>query len=431
LNTKLERLTWHTEERKVKELLACPYNPRKVSEEQKQELIKSLQKFNLAEIPAINTDNTILAGHQRIAVLLALGRGGEVIDVRVPNRKLRKEEADEYMVRSNRNVGEWDFEGLAKNFNFEFLKETGFNDFELDKIFERGCKEDGDEDLFNAEEEYDKIGEPKTKRGDIYILGEHRVMCGSSRSREDFERLMDGKKGRLIFTDPPYNVDYKSPAGLTYSSKKFGGTGGKIFNDNLSDKDCLAFYTETLRNLNKNTTDDATIYWWFANKNNHINRMAFEEAAWKMSQIIIWVKNSMVLARGQDYHRVYEPCMVGWKKKQVHYKDKNITNLQDVILLDKETFAEQLDVWYEKRDNTVNYVHPTQKPVRLAERALKRNSKSGDIVIDAFGGSGSTLIACEQLGRKCFCMELDPNYVEVIVKRWEEYSGKRAELKRG
>jgi DNA modification methylase len=429
MGTNQQALLWSTEQRKVKELLVCPYNPRKLSEEQKQELIKSLQKFNLAEIPAINTDNTILAGHQRVAVLLALGRGEEAIDVRVPNRKLRKEEADEYMVRSNRNVGEWDFCILGKEFSFDFLKETGFNDFELDKIFERGCNEDGGKGTFNGEEEYDKIGEPKTKKGDIYILGEHRVMCGSSTSEEDFERLMEGKKGRLIFTDPPYNVDYKSPAGLTYSSKKYGGTGGKIFNDNLSDKECLEFYTDVLKNLYKHTTDDATIYWWFANKNNHINRAAFEEALWKLSQIIIWVKNSMVLARGQDYHRVYEPCMVGWKKKQVHYKDKNVTKYQDVILLDKETFAEQLDVWYEKRDNTAKYVHPTQKPVRLAERALKRNSRSGDIVIDAFGGSGSTLIACEQLGRRCFCMELDPKYCDVIIKRWEQYTGKEVELK--
>jgi DNA modification methylase len=254
-------------------------------------------------------------------------------------------------------------------------------------------------------------------------------MCGSSTSEEEFERLMGGNKGRLIFTDPPYNVDYKSPAGLTYSSVKFGGTGGKIFNDNLSDKECLDFYADVLKNLYKHTTADATIYWWFANKNNHINRAAFEEAAWKMSQIIIWVKNAMVLSRGQDYHRVYEPCMVGWKKKQKHYKDKNVTKYQDVMMLDKETFAEQLDVWYEKRDNTVNYVHPTQKPVRLAERALKRNSKSGDIAIDAFGGSGSSLIACEQMGRRCYMMELDPKYCDVIVKRWEQYTGLRAVLK--
>jgi DNA modification methylase len=122
--------------------------------------------------------------------------------------------------------------------------------------------------------------------------------------------------------------------------------------------------------------------------------------------------------------------MVGWKAKSNHYKDKNVTKYRDVMLLDKETFAEQLDAWYEKRDNTAKYVHPTQKPVRLAERALKRNSKSGDIAIDAFGGSGSTLLACEQLGRRCYCMELDPKYCDVIVKRWEAFSRRKAVLKR-
>ena len=279
------------------------------------------------------------------------------------------------------------------------------------------------------QEEYEKIGEAKTKRGDLYILGNHRVLCGSSTSEEEFERLMGGNKGRLIFTDPPYNVDYKSPAGLTYSSKKYGGTGGRIFNDNLSDKDCLDFYISVLKNLHKFTSDDVTIYWWFASKNHGVNEEALKAANWHISQQIIWLKNAMVLSRGQDYHRVYEPCMVGWKKREKHYKDKNVTKYQDVIMLDKETFGEQLDVWYEKRDNTAKYVHPTQKPVRLAERALKRNSKSGDIAIDAFGGSGSTLIACEQLGRRCYAMELDPKYVDVIVKRWEEYSGKKAELK--
>ena len=426
LSTKLERLTWHTEQRKVKELVPCEYNPRKLSEEQKRQLIKSLQKFNLAEIPAINLDNKILAGHQRVAVLLALGRGEEVIDVRVPNRMLRKEEADEYMVRSNLNIGEWDNKVLGDKFNFEFLKGIGFEDFSLDKIFEKACKEDGGEAPFNGQEEYDKIREPKTKKGDLYILGNHRLMCGNSRRGEEFERLMEGSKGRLVFTDPPYNVNYKSPAGLTYSSKKYGGTGGKIFNDNLSEKECLAFYSETLKNLYKHTTDDVTIYWWLASKNFRVNEEAFRAANWHISQQIIWLKNSMVLSRGQDYHRVYEPCFVGWKKKQKHYKDKNVTKYQDVMMLDKETFAEQLDVWYEKRDNTAKYVHPTQKPVRLAERALKRNSASGDIVIDVFGGSGSTLIGREQMGRRCYVMELDPKYCDVIVKRWEKLTGKKA-----
>jgi hypothetical protein len=216
MGRKIERLSWQTEKRKVKDLMPCGYNPRKLSSEQKEELRKSLEKFNLAEIPAINTDNTILAGHQRVAVLLALGRGEEVIDVRIPNHKLTKEEADEYMLRSNRNVGEWDF-GKLKEFKFDFLKEVGFLGFELDKTFLRSCAEDG----FDGGKEYEKIKSPKTKRGEVYILGEHRLMCGSCAEEKDFERLMSGGIARLVFTDPPYNVNYKSPAGLTYSSKKF------------------------------------------------------------------------------------------------------------------------------------------------------------------------------------------------------------------
>ncbi|WP_374133977.1 hypothetical protein [Candidatus Endomicrobiellum pyrsonymphae] len=188
----------------------------------KTDLIKSIKTFNLAEIPVINLDNQILAGHMRIAILIELGRGDELIDVRVPNKQLSKKEADEYLLRSNKNTGEWDINILGKMFNFDFLKEVGFNDFELDKIFERFLKEEGEE--FNAGKEYENIREPRTKKGEIYILGAHRLMCGSCADEKDFERLMDGQKGNLIFTDPPYNVDYKSSAGYSYDSKKFGGT---------------------------------------------------------------------------------------------------------------------------------------------------------------------------------------------------------------
>jgi DNA modification methylase len=420
-------LTWHTEQRKVSDLVATSYNPRKISEADKKELTKSLQKFNLAEIPAINTNNTILAGHQRIAILLALGRGNEVIDVRVPSRKLTKSEADEYMIRSNKNTGEWDFSMLSKHFDFSFLKDTGFNDFELDNIFERFCKEDD----FDSEKEYAKIATPKTKTGDIYILGSHRLMCGSSADAKDFARLMSGKKANLIFTDPPYNVNYHSPDGLSYDSAKYGGTCGQIFNDNLSDADCLKFYTDVLNNLHKFSVDNVTLYWWFANSNSLINSTAFKNTKWKHSQTIIWLKNSSIVSRSQDYNHAYESCMLGWKRGKAHYKEKNIKNYSDVVMLDKNTFAEQLDVWYEKRDNTAKYVHPTQKPVRLAERALKKNSKSKDIVVDGFGGSGSTLIACEQMNRPCYVMEFDPKYCDVIVRRWELFTNQKAKLLRG
>ena len=235
------------------------------------------------------------------------------------------------------------------------------------------------------------------------------------------------QKGRLIFCDPPYMVDYKSPGGLTYSSTKFGGTGGKIFNDNLSEDDAQVFYTNVLKNLYNFTTEDVSLYWWFANGKMKINRLAWENSGWKMSQVLIWIKNSMVFSHGQDYHRCYEPVMFGWKNEEKHYKNKKYGNFKDVMSMDNiEDFQDQLDIWFERRDPTQEYVHPTQKPVRLAERALRKNSERGDIVIDLFGGSGSTLIGCEQMGRKAYLMELDPKYTDVIIQRWEEFTNQKA-----
>lgn len=415
LNKKIKQnIFWQTEKRKVCDLIPCSYNPRKISEEQKTQLEKSLKKFNLVEIPAINLDNTLLAGHQRISVMMALGRGNESIDVRVPNRKLTKAEADEYMLRSNRNTGEWDFD-LLKNFKFDLLNDIGFNSFELDNIFDMGCKEDD----FNAQKEYDSIKTPTTKIGDVYQLGEHRLICGSSTDEKMYKKLLGDSKARLIFTDPPYNIDYTSPTG-----KK-----ANLLNDKLNDDECLKFFISVLKNLYNFSTDDVSIYWWYANKNVVINRMAFESADWRFAQEIIWLKNSHVLSMG-DYHKCYEPCQFGWKNKKKHFRNKKYTKFNDVLSLDIEKFQDVLDVWYQNRDNVNTYVHPTQKPVRLAERALKRNSDVNDIVLDGFGGSGSTLIACEQMKRKCMLIELDQKYCDVIVKRYEKFTGQKAKLVR-
>lgn len=184
--------------------------------------------------------------------------------------------------------------------------------------------------------------------------------------------------------------------------------------------------------LDKFTTDDVSLYWWYATKKEKSNVLAWEETGWHKSQVIIWVKNSPIFSRGQDYHRMYEPCMFGWKKGKKHYSDRKLATLRDVFTLEYQDFKEAwdnyMDVWYQKRDDTQSYVHPTQKPVKLAERGIKKNSKIGDVVVDAFLGSGSTLMACEQMGRKCYGMELDPKYVDVEVKRWEKFTGKKAKL---
>ena len=412
---------------KISELKPAEYNPRKWDKKAINNLKRGIEKFGIVDPIIVNGSderkNIIIGGHFRLAVLKEMGfTEVPVIYVNVPDIEKEKE----LNLRLNKNLGEWD-ETLLKNFNEEMLLDIGWKKDELDLLFEKGVEEDN----FDAQKEYDSITTPKAQLGDIYKLGRHRIMCGDSAKKEDATKLMNGQKGRLIFTDPPYNVDYKSPAGLDYASTKFGGTGGKIFNDNKTDEDAQQFYTDVLNNLSEVTTDDASIYWWFANKNDWINREAFLNAHWHRSQIIIWVKNSMIYSHCQDYHRQYEPCMFGWKKSKKHYTNKGIANFKDVFSLDydscKEAIEGMIDIWYQKRDATVSYVHPTQKPIKLAERGLKKNSQQGDIVLDFFLGSGSTLMACEQMNRICFGMELDPKYVDVEITRWETFTGQKAE----
>lgn len=402
---------------KTAEIRPYAKNAKKHPTKQIKQIAESIKVFGFNQPLVLDGSNVIIVGHGRYEAAKYL----ELAEVPCVTVDLSEEDAKAYRLADNKlNESDWDMELVIeelRGLDLEKLKITGFDSDLLTDI---------KEDEFDAEEEYEKIQEPVAKEGDIYELGEHRLMCGDSTKRADVEKLMDGQLARLIFTDPPYNVNYKSPGGLDYSSTKFGGTGGKIFNDDKTDEDCLDFYTDILDNLYKFSTDDVTLYWWFANKNNHINRQAFENANWHMSQIIIWLKNSMVFSRGQDYHRQYEPCMFGWKNKKTHYKNKKINNLKDVFNLDFDDYNEMLDVWYEKRDVTQKYVHPTQKPLRLAERALKKHSEKGDVVVDLFGGSGSTLMACEQMGRVCRSMELDPKYVDVIIKRYESYTGKQA-----
>jgi DNA modification methylase len=406
----------------VNELKPSEYNPRKMDKKEAKDLAESIKRFGLVDPIIVNRysgrENVIVGGHQRYHVAKEMG----IVEIPCVYVELSLEKERELNLRLNKNVGQWDLD-LLTNFNEELLLDVGFDSDAVAAMFGLDLKEDA----FDAEQEYENIKEPKTKLGDIYKLGDHKLMCGDAVKSEDLEKLLDGHLARLIFTDPPYNVNYKSPAGLSYSSKKYGGSGGKIFNDNKSDDECILFYTNVLKNLYNFSTEDATIYWWFANKNNWINRLAFDDSNWHMSQIIIWLKNSMVFSIGQDYHRMYEPCMLGWKRKKKHYSNKKISNLKDIFNLDFNDFNEMLDVWYEKRDLMINYVHPTQKPIRLAERALAKNSQGNDIVMDVFGGSGSTLIACEQTQRKCHALELDPKYCDVIIKRWEQWTGQKAQ----
>lgn len=437
----MDKLQWTTEKRLVKDLKLWGKNPRKITREQAERLYESLNKFNLVEIPAIDTDNTIIAGHQRITILLALGRGEESIDVRVPNRKLTDDEFQEYNLRSNKNTGEWDYELLA-NFDEAMLLAVGFKD-EMDLIFQNKDKDDN----FDVDEALGAIVEPKAKRGDVYALGPHRLMCGDATSADDLRILMQGKRAQMCFTDPPYNVNYTGGMGTHEKHEREG-----ILNDHMGKGQFYEFLKNSCSNIIAHT--EGGVYVCMSSSELETLKTAFEASGGHWQSYIIWVKNTFTLSRA-DYQHQYEPIFYGWPQaSKNHYftERRDLGNVWEDLREIKSSFdgnyttikfqgyevkikgkAEgsvqrkkwKVDIWrYDKPVKSAD--HPTMKPVPMVIEAVANSSKIGDIVLDIFGGSGSTLIASEQSRRACYMLELDPKYVDVIIARWERLTGQKA-----
>ena len=396
-NKILAPLEWYTVQRKVSELIPCDFNPRTISEEELNRLKISLEKFNLVEIPAVDFDNIIIAGHQRIAAMFILGRGDELIDVRFPNRKLTDEEFKEYMLRSNIHNGEFDWSKIEEYFQEIDLEGIGMElgDFE-EFLKENSVIPDEEEGDFNPE----PPKEPITIEGDIYEFHSkqkdiiHRLICGDSTQSDIYKKLLQGELFDLIVTDPPYNVNYE------------GGTKDKlkIQNDNMNDKDFFTFLYMFYQECFINSRFGAPVYIFHADSEGANFRNALKQAGYKLSQCLVWVKNSLVLGR-QDYHWRHEPILYGWKEGEAHpwYSDRK----QDTV------------IEFDKPQR--NGEHPTMKPVDLLVYFIKNSSKQKEIVGDSFSGSGSTIVACEQTWRQGRGIELNPRFVDVIVRRWITY----------
>lgn len=391
-------LEWTTQKRKVADLIPYEYNPRILTEAKKEKLKQSLERFNLAEIPAINTDNKIIAGHQRIVVLMELGRGDDLIDVRVPNRTLTEEEFKIYNISSNVPTGEWDVDILNEIFADIDLMALGLD------VSAIPLPDDGVPiELFHEEEvEFDPVvpKTPITVTGDVYEFKSkqkqliHRIVCGDSTDCSVYDKVLQGEKFKLIVTDPPYNVDYE------------GGTKDKlkIQNDNMKPDDFYNFLLGFYAAAFSNAVDGCPIYVFHADTEGINFRKAFKDAGFKLSECLIWLKNSIVMGR-QDYHWKHEPCLYGWKEGAAHpwYADRKQTT---ILEFDRPT----------RNDD-----HPTMKPVDLFVYLIKNSSKQRDRVGDGFTGSGTTIIACEQSWRQAVCLELSPGFVDVCVKRWVKY----------
>lgn len=326
---------------------------------------------------------------------------------------------------------------------------TNFYQFEQNDLTELvdklAIEPEAVDDDFNEDEALGRAeAEPVTKLGDVWLLGRHRLMCGDSTSQDDMAVLMNGEIADLVVTDPPYNVNYGDKAEMLdeYLPAKGHRNINHIKNDNMDNQSFYSFLLATYQSAYEFMRAGAAIYVFHAESTGHIFRQAFLDAGLKLAQCLIWEKNAFVLGR-QDYQWRHEPCLYGWKEGAAHYFINDRT--QDTVILEDDidfsamkknelvAYLEELrrknrdqtSVIYENKP-TRNDIHPTMKPIALVGKFITNSSKSGWNVLDLFGGSGSTLMAAEQLGRTAFIMELDERFCDVIVKRWEDYTGQQA-----
>lgn len=393
-----------------------PYerNAKEHTKKQIKQIATSIREFGFNQPIVIDQAGVIIVGHGRYLAANSIGMT-EVPCVRID---IPEDKAKAYRLADNKlNESDWEMELVIEELKTISVQLADLTGFDPSLVLE------------TKEDKHDvKVPEtPNAQYGDVYELGVHRLMCGDSTKAEDYRKLLGDERPRLIFTDPPYGIDYVSGGSSgTQNEERFGWTGGKIIGDNKTPQQMQKFFEEVLMLFSDFSADDATVFWWYAWRLTDINMNAFRNTGWHLSQNVGWLKNSLGYSPARLFHTIHEPAIVAWKEGHEHYQNLTFSNFTDLWTLDKKNFADYLDMWYQKRDATTKYIHPTQKPVQLAERALKRCSEKGDIVLDAFGGSGSTLIACEQLHRKARVMELDPRYVDAIIKRWEQFTGGRA-----
>jgi len=391
---------------KLYKIKGNPNNPRIIKNDKFKKLVKSIQEFpemlKLRPI-VVDEDMMVLGGNMRLKASKDAGLKEVWIEIA---EGLTEEQKKEFIVKDNVGFGEWEWDMLANEWDSVQLAEWGLDVWENldDKEPEAGLIDD---------DEIPEVKESKVKRGDIWQLGEHRLMCGDSTSSDDVAKLMNGEKADMVFTDTPYNVDFKGQelSNTTKDGKKILNHKGAntkhetIKNDKLEDEEFILFMKEVLKNIK--TYNKGAWYFTFCDLKLDLLLLPLKEMGFIWKSIIIWNKNQATLS-GKDYKSRYEPIVYG-SPNNSFYGER----------------YKQEDVWEFQR-TLKNDLHPTMKPIPLIENAIKNSSKLNMLVLDLFLGSGSTLIAAEKLNRKCYGMELDEKYCDVIIERWEQFTGQKA-----
>ena len=432
------------------DLFPADYNPRKAlkrGDAEYEKLRRSIETFGLVE-PLIWNEETgrLVGGHQRLTVLRDMG----ISEVEVSIVHLDEPQEKALNVAMNKIYGAWDNDALAallRSLDTDMALLTGFSELDMEALL--GVKKSKDKGTAAAED-LPII----SRRGDIWMLGPHRLMCGDSTVQADMDRLMDGQPARLVITDPPYNVAYEAKV-QDQQTQSVNRATSRIENDSMEDTAFRAFLLDAYAQMYSHMAPGATIYVFHADTEGLNFRSAFKEAGFKLSGCLVWAKSSIVLGRS-DYQWRHEPILYGWRPDGSHkwYGGRKKTTLQqdiagvtfrqeadgstiltfsdglrivavrvkDYRILDNGVDAASSIIYFEKP--SANDLHPTMKPVELVAKLLRNSSKRGDLVLDSFNGSGSTLIACEENGRRCCAMELEPFYCDQTVRRYLDLTGR-------
>lgn len=415
----LEKLSWRPERRSVRTLKPWKKNPRKITAQAFKKLKERIEQRGFHDVVKIDTDNTILSGNQRKKALVELGV--KEVTVLVPNRDLTDEERDKVALESNFQDGQWNFEELG-SFNLEMLVDVGFDQTELENLW--GEPAEVGDDKFDVEKELEKIKTPTTKPGDLLILGRHKVICGSATDPAVLKRLFGNEKASMIYSDPPYNIK------LNYS-KGLGGKrnhGGNV-DDNRTDKEYESFLRKTMDAAMSVAKEDSHWFYYSSQLYVWLIQVLFRELGISNKSICIWAKNAANPVPSIAFGRAYEPVCYGTRGKP--YLAKKITNLTEFMNKEIGTGNASFDdIWTIKRMTGKKMEHSTSKPPELHQKAILRCTKPGDIILDSFSGSASTMIAAEQLKRRVFAVELEPIYCDLAIKRFEKLTGQKAKVER-
>ncbi len=416
----MKNLQWSASVQEVANLKPWKENPRTITKQALENLIKKIEQNGFHSSIVIDTDNTILSGNQRKTALEKLGILR--VNVLTPNRKLTNDERIKIALESNTNDGEWDFDKL-KSFDLELIKFAGFSDMEIAKFWD--TDKDTEDDNFDVDKEIKKIKNPVVKKGDLVIMGNHKVLCASSTDIHAVQKLFGTERATAIYSDPPFNIglSYNSGVGNT---RNYGGS----FDDNQSPEEYVEFIKKVMQSSLAVSTKDVHVAFWADEAWVWVFQTLYMQLGIKNRRLNVWVKNNSSPVPSVAFSKCLEYCVYG--TKGTPYLNNCIKNLNEVqnkkLGTGNQLFEDISNLWATKRLPSNQMEHPTSKNPDLHHKFIMRCTKPNDIIFDAFSGSGSTMICAEQLGRRVYSLEIDPVFCDLTMRRYEKLTGRKATI---